>query len=68
MIRILRKLWKNRAGATAVEYGLLGFLISLGAILALQVFGDTAVKMYFHISDTVDEPVEELYGSGGGSS
>ena len=39
-IRRLRALWRDRTAATAIEYGLIGAMISLGIIAALDVMGD----------------------------
>jgi len=35
----IRKLFKDKKGATAIEYGLIAALISIGAIVALGTVG-----------------------------
>lgn len=36
---MLKRLWTDRRGATAIEYGLIAALISLAAIIAFQMLG-----------------------------
>lgn len=39
MIRILGDFWHNESGATAVEYALIGVVVGIGIIGALQSVG-----------------------------
>jgi pilus assembly protein Flp/PilA len=47
MFAILMNLWKNEAGATAIEYGLIAALIAVAAIAAFQLVG-TNLSDTFH--------------------
>jgi pilus assembly protein Flp/PilA len=39
MIRLIRALWANRSGATAIEYGLIAALIAVATIAGLTSLG-----------------------------
>ncbi|HEY0007131.1 MAG TPA: Flp family type IVb pilin [Tepidisphaeraceae bacterium] len=41
-----RKLFKNKKGATAIEYGLIAALISIGAIAALTTVGTEVTESF----------------------
>lgn len=45
MSRILRDLWHNESGATAVEYALIGVVVGIGIIGALQSVGTALQTM-----------------------
>jgi pilus assembly protein Flp/PilA len=38
-MKFIKKLFKNEAGATAIEYGLIAALIAVAAITAMQGLG-----------------------------
>ena len=40
-MKFFRKLLKNQAGATAIEYGLIAALIAVAAIVAMGQLGNT---------------------------
>jgi pilus assembly protein Flp/PilA len=40
-MQILRKLFKNEKGATAIEYGLIAALIAVAAVVAMGNLGNT---------------------------
>jgi pilus assembly protein Flp/PilA len=40
-MKIIKKLFKNEDGATAIEYGLIAALIAVAAIAAMGSLGDT---------------------------
>jgi len=54
---LLKRLSKNKDGASAVEYGLLTALISLAALAALNSIGVSLHTIYEGVSESVDEPV-----------
>ena len=45
-MRFLRRLLKDRSGATALEYGLIISLIFLVILTALTAFGDTSTGIF----------------------
>jgi pilus assembly protein Flp/PilA len=49
----LRKLLRDKRGATAIEYGLIAALVVLGAFLGLKNFATTSVNMWNNVSNTV---------------
>jgi pilus assembly protein Flp/PilA len=48
MVAMMKKLWSDESGATAVEYGLMVALIAVAIIVAVQTLGG-------NLSDTFDE-------------
>jgi pilus assembly protein Flp/PilA len=40
-MKLIRKLFKNEKGATAIEYGLIAALISVAAITAMNTLSDS---------------------------
>ncbi len=54
-----RRFCKDEQGATAIEYGLIGVLISVGIITALITYTDSASTMYNYISSTVTTAVNK---------
>jgi len=57
MLKIIRKLKKNRAGATAIEYGLIAALVSVAAVGALTALGTSLQTMFTSVSTTLDAAV-----------
>lgn len=55
MFKMLRKLYKDETGATAIEYGLIAALISVAAIVAMQTLGGSLSDMFDFISGKLDE-------------
>jgi pilus assembly protein Flp/PilA len=39
MLAVIKALWKNESGATAIEYGLIAALIAIAAVSALTNVG-----------------------------
>ncbi len=65
MISKLRRLLKDKSGATAIEYGLIAALVSLAAVVALgQVGASLNSPVFSTISATLDVAVA---GSGTGT-
>ncbi len=54
MFKLLRKLRKDEAGATAIEYGLIAALISVAAIIAMQALGTSLSNMFSAVSGKLD--------------
>jgi len=64
MILKLRKLLKNKSGATAIEYGLIAALVSVAAVVALQSLGSSLDAMFTTVSAELDTAVSAAGGSG----
>ncbi|MEL4071704.1 Flp family type IVb pilin [Ochrobactrum sp. GPK 3] len=60
MMKIFRKFRKDENGATAIEYGLIAALISVGIITAVSTLGGD-------ISDTFDKISKAITGTGTGT-
>jgi pilus assembly protein Flp/PilA len=52
---ILRRLLRNEAGATAVEYGLIVALMVLAMLVGMQAFADETNAMWTEVSSDVAE-------------
>ena len=53
MLRFVYGLWIRRAGATAIEYGLLAGLIAIGTIAALTQVGTTLNTQFNSAATTI---------------
>jgi pilus assembly protein Flp/PilA len=49
----LAALWRDRSGATAIEYGLIVAFIFLAIVGGLSAFATNETAMYTHISNTI---------------
>ena len=49
-MQMIRKLFKNTKGATAIEYGLIAALIAVAAITAMQGLGTNLKKTFENVS------------------
>ncbi len=64
MISKLRRLLKDKSGATAIEYGLIAALVSVAAVVALGQVGTSLNALFSTVSSTLDAAVA---GSGTGT-
>jgi pilus assembly protein Flp/PilA len=55
MCRLLRRLYREEAGATAVEYGLIAGLISVVLIAALEVVNSELTNVFNYISTNLSQ-------------
>ncbi|SFZ85787.1 pilus assembly protein Flp/PilA [Devosia enhydra] len=46
MVQVVRRFLRDERGATAIEYGLLGILVGVGAIVAFTTLGDNLSLMF----------------------
>ena len=54
MVRFLKNLKQDDAGATAVEYGLILALIFFAMMGAIETFGQTTITMWDNVSSKVE--------------
>ena len=59
------RFWKNQKGATAIEYGLIAALISLGALAAFSALGDSISTVFSSLTNDVENATP---GGRGGSA
>ena len=50
---LLRQLWQDEAGATAIEYGLIASLIAVAAISAFQLTGTNLSNTFTSIANSM---------------
>ncbi|MCW3849546.1 Flp family type IVb pilin [Sphingomonas sp. LB-2] len=50
---MIRKLFRSRKGATAIEYGLIAALIAVAAIGAMQGLGNQLTKTFGNVTDNM---------------
>ncbi len=54
MFKLIRKLRKDKKGATAIEYGLIAAQISVAAIVAMTALGTSLKTLFTGISGEID--------------
>ena len=57
MTRLLRRMWRNQKGATAIEYGLIAALIAVVIVVAVVLLGNNLFELY----DNEVEYTQDLY-------
>ena len=50
MLKVLKSLFKDESGATAIEYGLIAAFVSVAAIAALQAVGGGLVGTFTNVA------------------
>ncbi len=50
-MKVIKKLFKNEDGATAIEYGLIAALIAVAAITAMSSLGDNLENTFNKVSN-----------------
>ncbi len=63
MIGFLKNLYRDEAGASAIEYGLLASLISVAAITGFEAAGASLSSMFETVSSKLDTVVQQSGGS-----
>lgn len=54
MSKVFRTFWADETGATAIEYALIGSLVSVAIIGALLEMGPTLVEMFQSVETAFD--------------
>ncbi|HEU0135170.1 MAG TPA: Flp family type IVb pilin [Allosphingosinicella sp.] len=52
-MKLIRKIFKNEEGATAIEYGLIAALIAVAAIAAMQNIGTSLNTTFQAVADNM---------------
>ena len=60
MSSILRRIGRDKRGATAIEYGLIASLIVIAIIAAVHGFADATIGMWDHVSTTMSEALKKV--------
>ena len=64
MIDLVRELYRDQSGATALEYGLIAALVSVAAIGALSQLGGALNGIYSTVSGKMDDANASAAASG----
>jgi pilus assembly protein Flp/PilA len=54
-MKMIKKLFKNEEGATAIEYGLIAALIAVAAITAMSSLGGNLNKTFNKVSNQLSQ-------------
>ncbi len=68
MFNLLKKLYHDESGATAIEYGLIAALVSVASIGALGALGGSLDDMFTAVSGELNTAVSNMPNSGGTST
>lgn len=60
MIGLLKSLWKDDSGATAVEYGLIAGLMAALLVGIMSMFGEELERLFTAISDQIGDAADEV--------
>lgn len=52
-MKLIKKLFKNEDGATAIEYGLIAALIAVAAIAAMSALGDNLENTFNTVNNSL---------------
>ena len=55
-MQFIRKIFKDKKGATAIEYGLIAALIAVAAIGAMSSLGGKLKTTFNNVADGLDTP------------
>ncbi len=55
MTKLVSRFLKDESGATAIEYGLIAALISIAAIAAFQLLGESLTSIFSGIASSVSD-------------
>lgn len=57
---ILKELWKDESGATAIEYALIAGLMAAALVAAIATFKDSLTNLFNTIAGKMNEAQSEL--------
>ena len=60
MTEILKELWRDESGASAVEYALIAGLMAAALVAVIGTFRDSLTKLFDTISGQMDKAQGEL--------
>ncbi len=63
---ILKRLWEDESGATAVEYGLIVGLMAAILVVVISKFGDKLKDLFDAISEKIGEATDNVKDTGSG--
>lgn len=63
MLRFVRRFVGNEQGATAIEYGLIVALVSVGAVIALDSLGDSLASIFNLVTSELTQVASQATAS-----
>ncbi len=60
MIRIIKELWNDESGVTAIEYGLIAGLMAAALVVALGLFSEQLKTLFAAITDKLGEVTDDI--------
>ncbi len=60
MFGLLKSLWKNDSGVTAVEYGLIAGLMAALLVAVMGLFGEQLKRLFTAISDQLGDAADQV--------
>jgi len=67
MKQLLKKLWEDESGATAIEYGLIAGIMAALLVTALGGFSEKLSGLFEAISDKLNDTTETIKNSNQGT-
>ncbi len=62
MIRIIKELWNDESGVTAIEYGLIAGMMAAALVVALGLFSEQLKTLFSAITDKLGEVTDDIAG------
>ena len=60
VVNILKRLWDDESGATAIEYGLIAGIMAALLVTVLGAFSDKLTGLFTAITDKLDQVTENI--------
>ncbi len=64
---VIKSFLRDESGATMIEYGLVAALVSVAAIVALGLLGDSLVEIFDYVATALTGSVPAADTTGGGA-
>jgi len=61
--KIIRSVFADKAGATAIEYGLIAALVSIAFIVALVSLGSSVDDLFIYVATVLSDAVNSIQGN-----
>jgi len=65
MMEILKELWRDESGATAVEYALIAGLMAAALVTVISTFKDDLTELFNAIGNKMDKLEDDISPSSG---
>lgn len=65
MLRMIKELWRDESGATAIEYALIAGLMAAALIVAISAFSDQLKDLFDALTNKLEDATDTIGQSGG---